>query len=326
MRLHACTLMLMFTAAQSGAQTLSHEYRQLVKEAYALYQAGEYLKSGEQYTAAFRANQWKGHSSDRYNAACTWTQAGVYDSAFFQLERIVNMAAYADLEQISGDSSLSGLHSDLRWPALLEAVRVNKERTEARLDKMLAEQLDSVYNDDQQYRKQLADIASRYGRESKEMKELLALMYRADSLNLIKVRAILDQQGWVGPEEVGSRGNMALFLVIQHADQQVQEHYLPMMRLAVKNGNAKAADLALLEDRVALRQGRKQMYGSQIGMNPVTGKTYVRMLEDPGNVDRRRAEAGLEKLEDYLKNWDMTWDPEQYIRDLPAIEAMDRLK
>ena len=93
-----------------------------------------------------------------------------------------------------------------------------------------------------------------------------------------------------------------------------------MMRAAVKEGNAKASDLAYLEDRVLLRQGKKQIYGSQIYYDGETGAFFVQPLEDPDHVDARRASVGLEPLADYLEYWDMKWDLEEYKKQLPAIE------
>ena len=91
------------------------------------------------------------------------------------------------------------------------------------------------------------------------------------------------------------------------------------MREAVKNQKARPSQLALLEDRVALRQGKKQIYGSQLAQNQTTLQYYVLPLEDPDNVDKRRAEVGLHPLSIYLENWNVKWDVEQYKKDLPAI-------
>jgi hypothetical protein len=124
----------------------------------------------------------------------------------------------------------------------------------------------------------------------------------------------------VGADVVGRQGNTTLFLVIQHSDQATQEKYLPMMREAVKNGKAQGSDLALLEDRVALGQGKRQIYGSQIGRDPETQIYYVSPLEDPNNVDKRRAEVGLGPLAEYVNYWQMKWDVEQYKKDLPKLE------
>jgi hypothetical protein len=41
-------------------------------------------------------------------------------------------------------------------------------------------------------------------------------------------------------------------------------------------------------------------------------------------MDERRAEVGLQPLADYVKFWNITWDVEQYKKDLPAIEAREK--
>ena len=97
-----------------------------------------------------------------------------------------------------------------------------------------------------------------------------------------------------------------------------------MMRKAAKDGNASPGSLALLEDRVALRQGNRQIYGSQIGRNAETGAFYVLPLADPKNVDDRRASVGLQSLQDYVAGFDIAWDAEAYIKQLPEIEEQQQ--
>jgi hypothetical protein len=151
-------------------------------------------------------------------------------------------------------------------------------------------------------------------------------MDKIDSSNLIAVTKILDEHGWLGPDSVGDAGSIALFAVIQHADHATQERYLPMMRAAVAKRNAEPSDLALLEDRVALGQGKKQIYGSQIGQDNDTGEYYVRPLEDPDHVDERRASVGLGTLAEYVGIWGLIWDAAAYKADLPALEARERAR
>jgi hypothetical protein len=97
-----------------------------------------------------------------------------------------------------------------------------------------------------------------------------------------------------------------------------------MMREAVKAGRAKASSLALLEDRVALAEGRPQTYGSQIMREGNAENYYVRALLDPDHVDERRASVGLGPLADYVKNWNIIWDVEAYKNQLP--ELLDKLR
>lgn len=104
-----------------------------------------------------------------------------------------------------------------------------------------------------------------FGRNSEEWLLAFKIMREKDSIHLVIVENILNERGWPGPEVIGYTGNLCLWLVIQHSDKETQEKYIQMMRDAVEKGNARSDELALLEDRLALRQGRKQIYGSQLG-------------------------------------------------------------
>lgn len=304
------------------------QYRALTDEAFRLYEQQQYRASGDAYSAAFRSIGWKGTANDRYNAACAWALAGVPDSAFFQLRRITMLMDYAEVDHVRKDSDLISLHEDPQWSEVVAQMQANKDRMEARYDRPLKVLLDSIHEQDQSLRQQSSAVEQAHGRDSEEMKAHWRKIRHTDSLNQVVVTRILDERGWLGPDVVGPTGNTALFLVIQHADLPVQEKYLPMMREAVINGgNASGSSLALLEDRVLMRQGKPQRYGSQVGRDPDTGAYYLIALEDPAGVDERRAIVGLGPLAEYLKNWDLPWDPQEYQRQLPElIKKLDLFK
>lgn len=197
----------------------------------------------------------------------------------------------------------------------------NPENSQLQKNETLVKILEEIYQEDQGLRNQISEVEDEYGLESDEMKAHWKLIQEKDSINLLKVQKILDEHGWLGYEVIGIQGNMTLFLVIQHSNLEIQEKYLPMMRDAVKKGNAKARNLAMLEDRVALRQGKRQIYGSQIGRHPETGEYYISPLRDPENVDKRRAEVGLGKLQDYVSHWNIEWNAGEYKECLPQLEA-----
>lgn len=295
-------------------------YDSLVTQAFGLYEIKEYKASAEKYAEAFVTFGGKGYPGDRYNAACSWSLAGQSDSAFVQLFKIVLKSGYSNLEHITSDTDLNSLHKDKRWKKVIKQVTANKEKEEANYDKPLVAKLNKIYQDDQSHRMQINGVQEKYGWESKQMDSLWKVIGLYDSLNLIEIKKILDTRGWLGADIVGQKGNSTLFLVIQHADQKTQEQYLPMMRKAVANRNAAASSLALLEDRVALGQGKKQIYGSQIGMFAETNENYVLPLEDPDNVDKRRESVGLGKIQDYVNYWGMTWNVEEYKKNLPRYE------
>lgn len=296
------------------------EYAPLINEAWDLYEKKEFLKSGQSYNKAFATWDDRGMIDDRYNAACSWALAGNPDSSFHHLTRIAEKGNYANLHHLVNDSDLFSLHEDSRWSIVVDKVRANKEKVEEHLDKDLVVMLDTIFDDDQVLRREIQAINEKYGWESEEMKAHWKKIQKQDSINLIKVEKILEEKGWLGADIIGGKGNQTLFLVIQHAALEKQEKYLPMMREAVKKGNANAASLALLEDRVALGKGDKQIYGSQIGRNEETGEHYVLPLVDPVNVDMRRAEVGLPPLAEYVSRWNIVWDAEKYVQDMEKSE------
>ncbi|MBB6501909.1 DUF6624 domain-containing protein [Pedobacter cryoconitis] len=164
----------------------------------------------------------------------------------------------------------------------------------------LTKQLQAIYEDDQKYRQQVEGISIRYGMASKEMNDLARKMDEMDSVNLVKVESVLDQYGWLGQRTIGEDGNAALYLVVQHADRQTREKYLPLIRDAVRHQRALPSDLARMEDRILLGQDKKQRYGTQLGFDRKTGKYFLFPLEDPDHVEQRRAKMGLNSLSAYL--------------------------
>ena len=129
------------------------------------------------------------------------------------------------------------------------------------------------------------------------------------SINLFKITSIIDNKSWLGIEEASYLGNQTLFLVIQHAELQTQQQYLPMMRKAVSKGKASAVDLAYLEDRIAVAKGEKQIYGNQVQQDLETGNYNVPTILGPEQDNTRRKSIGLRSLESYLKRWRIEWNP-----------------
>jgi hypothetical protein len=112
------------------------------------------------------------------------------------------------------------------------------------------------------------------------------------------VTQIIDYLGWLGKDQIGADANAALFLVVQHSNKTCMEKYLPVLRQAVKDKKARKQHLALLIDRVEVFNNRPQIYGSQGSY--VNGELVVTNIIDVKNVDRRRAEMGLDSLHVYL--------------------------
>lgn len=317
------TIIICFGGINMTSGQAMKDYGNYIIKAEALFAESKYEESADAYKLAFDVLDGKGGVDDRYNASKSYALAGIVDSAFYHLFRLADATEHYGISNIGtaeNEASFKQLQKDSRWPDLMAIINSNREILEASFDKELVAILAVVFEDDQENRRLYIESTEKGGPDTDEAKVLLRKMKESDSTNLVKVSAILDEHGWLGPDIVGDKGSTTIFLVIQHASPNIQAKYLPVMREAVKNENAEKSHLAYLEDRVSLWSEGKQKYGSQIGGDPGTGKMYVLPLEDPINVNKRRQEVGLTSLEEYLANYGLKWDAEEYIKDLPKIE------
>lgn len=310
-------LLLLFFFTSVNAQ----EYSKLISEADKLYEAKDYKMSTDLYTKAFKIESK--NPNDLYNGACASSLAGNTEKALKWLNLSIDNG-WTNLKHLNSDTDLENLHSKKEWRKTIGKLEKKLQLIEANYDKPLQAELLKILDEDQKYRIQMNETQKKFGPESKEMAELWKITNQIDSINLLKVKKILDEKGWVGKDKVGAQANSALFLVIQHSDLDTQKKYLPMMNEAVTKGNASPGSLALLIDRIEIREGRKQIYGSQIGTNPSNKTLYVLPLIDPDNVDKRRAEVGLGPISEYVKNWNLVWDVEKYKSELPELEKLNK--
>jgi hypothetical protein len=160
----------------------------------------------------------------------------------------------------------------------------------------------------------------KYGLNSDAVVSLKQDIKSDDSMNIEEVKKIIKLYGWLGYDQIGNDCNLILFNTIQKADLQTQITYFPIVKEAVKNKKALKVHEVYLQDRIYLNQGRHQIYGSQVLLDPETEKYFVLPLDDVDNVDKIRAEVGLQPMADYISKWDLKWDVEKYKKDLSKYE------
>jgi hypothetical protein len=119
-----------------------------------------------------------------------------------------------------------------------------------------------------------------------------------DAANRQRLKEIVKEHGWPGKTLVGADGANAAWLLVQHSDADVafQKECLALME-AAGDGEVSRQDVAYLTDRVLVNEKKKQRYGTQMGMN-----FEPQPIEDPENVDKRRAEIGLPPLAEYVND------------------------
>ncbi len=103
-------------------------------------------------------------------------------------------------------------------------------------------------------------------------------------------------------------GALAMWLLVQHADEDVefQKYYLKLTNklLATNPDDVYKEGIAYLEDRVAVKDNRKQTYGTQFHdvLNAEVPTLEPRPIKDPKNLNKRRRLMGLPSIEDYIND------------------------
>ena len=111
---------------------------------------------------------------------------------------------------------------------------------------------------------------------------------------------IIKSYGWPTSEMVGKDGVAAAWLILQHAEHDVQKSMLGNVRVSFEVGDLDGQSYALLFDRVNVNDGLPQRYGTQ--MDIVNGEFKFFPIEDPGNLNVRRSQVGLVSISEYIKH------------------------
>ncbi|MFD2572878.1 DUF6624 domain-containing protein [Spirosoma soli] len=186
---------------------------------------------------------------------------------------------------------------------------IDKQKIAAGRNPTLERELETIYETDQRPRLKMDTVGKLEGFKSPRVALLLEEMRQADSVNLLKIEQIIQQYGYPGKQLVGDQLSVTAWLVIQHAPLPIQEKYLPLMQKAADKGDLSKGNIALLVDRIRLRNGLKQLYGSQIHTHSDGKPDGFHPIEDEINVNKRRAEVGLEPIEDYARRFGFEYKP-----------------
>ncbi|MCO6477290.1 MAG: hypothetical protein J5I94_11745 [Phaeodactylibacter sp.] len=135
-----------------------------------------------------------------------------------------------------------------------------------------------------------------------------ALRPGIDLENSKAVVSILEACPFPTKAEIGKKGMDAIFFVIQHAFSDIRARYYLAIEKMVESGDMEPGKLALITDRILVEHGKEQAYGSQVFKDDNTGKYELFPLRDPLGVNKRRAAMGLGPIEEYLKNWDISFE------------------
>jgi hypothetical protein len=123
-----------------------------------------------------------------------------------------------------------------------------------------------------------------------------------DEPRIARLKEIIAEHGWPTYDMVGRKAADAAWLIAQHADldPEFQREALELLEAAVATEQASPGNLAYLTDRVAAGAGEPQSYGTQVACTPKGPKPGT-PIADRSGLEERRAAAGLEPYEKYLR-------------------------
>jgi hypothetical protein len=115
--------------------------------------------------------------------------------------------------------------------------------------------------------------------------------------NAIALSEIIEAIGYPTVEKVGEEASEAAWIVIQHAISRpgFMIKCAELLDNAVKDGKANPRNLAYLTDRIAVQEGKPQLYGTQFDWNE-TGELSAQPFDDLAKVNQRRKSVGLNTL------------------------------
>ncbi len=119
------------------------------------------------------------------------------------------------------------------------------------------------------------------------------LMHYIDNKNIQFMLELKPKGRWFSIKEIGDESAMYAFLIMQHADAKIQQKYYPELKAAMQSGELPKSEFALFDDRVRVKNGQKQLYGSQFHCE--YKKLVPFPIDDIANIDARRISMELKQ-------------------------------
>lgn len=231
-----------------------------------------------------------------YNLSCLYSLSNNIDSALYFLNTAINngykdrWAFYdPDLENIRQLSNWGNIRSKITNRFILENPNIDTSITFPLLD---------MYNIDQCVRRDFLILMDKYGFDAIELDSIKIEAKKIDSINRVDFVDLIKKYGWPNRETVGNNGMESVFTIIQHSPLSFQKTYLPFIEESVKKGDMSTSTYAFFIDKMLVNENKKQRYGTQYRLINKQDNTYEPCpIEDELNLNKRRAEMGLEPME-----------------------------
>jgi hypothetical protein len=151
-------------------------------------------------------------------------------------------------------------------------------------------------------REQLASTGALYAGYHPHMEQV----HRDNARHL---RELIERFGWPNEDVAGADGAEAAWLVAQHAisEPSFMRDCRDMLEAEVAAGRVPAWQLAYLDDRIRISEGKPQRFGTQFEVTP--GGPQLCPVEDLDSLEDRRRIAGLGSIAERLQSMHNTPRP-----------------
>lgn len=241
------------------------------------------------------------NSGNIYNLACCYALLKNKDSAFYYLNKSIDLGQ--DEGWAVADCDLFNLHEDTRWGEIENKLENIYKEKNSKINTQLGWDIAKMFFKDQAHKAASDNIMKKYGIPSPQMDSCNRVIGNVDSLNILALEKIFDKYGWTNKELIGLEGSERVFIIILHAPLIYQVKYFEMVKNAVGQGDLQKSSIAYLTDKILIKEGKKQLYGTQLKYSHQTKSYEFKPIEDENNVNNRRKEYGLGPIEDYAKNF-----------------------
>jgi len=180
--------------------------------------------------------------------------------------------------------------------------------------KALRQELIKMGDEDQKHRDELVarmkELSGADGeRAMKRFVEVVKKQNKIDKRNIFRLEEIIARYGWPTKSMVGKEASDSAFLIVQHADLSYQKKYFPLLKEAALRNEARPDHVAMMEDRMLMGEGKKQIYGTGLKTDDVTKELKLWPIENEEEVDARRRAVGLPPMAEYLKMMGLIYTP-----------------
>ncbi|MFK8005876.1 MAG: DUF6624 domain-containing protein [Saprospiraceae bacterium] len=241
----------------------------------------------------------------KYAAARCYDSKKKKKSTYQNLTKAIQLD-WEDVEDwlVNSESDFSYLKKKKRcWKKVQKEIKAQQKE----MNLTLREELIQMEKADQKYRIEIQEKSKKGNYNASVVNELWKKQLAIDSRNLKRSEEIIAEYGYPSKKLVGKKAAKSIFLIVQHAELKYQQKYISLFQKAVKSGDLDMKTLALMLDRIEVRKGRPQIYGTQIGEDQKTEKLTFDPIVDERKVNKRRAYIGLPSIESYAQRFDFEY-------------------